>query len=95
MNLKFVVKLGCFLSWCLLAMEKISLKISFLKSPTPTAFGELGHSTCRARKRPESPLEAMGTAVERLVRVTGQSIHGSNESDVPVDEMYQVMHPQK
>ena len=96
MNLKFVVKLGCFLSWCLLAMEKISLKISCLKSPTPTAFGELGHSTCRARKRPESPLsqpwvQPLNVSFELL----GNRSMGSNESDVPVDEMYQVMHPQK
>lgn len=53
LNLKFVVKFGCFLSWCLLTSKTMSLKITFLKSPTPTAFGELGHLNLLGSSGPE------------------------------------------
>ena len=67
--MKLVVAIVFYLGSYWHQWKEYPLMIPFLKSPTPTAFGELGHSTWLRR---ESPLEAMGTAAERLVRVTGQ-----------------------
>lgn len=76
--------------------KKISLQITFLKSPTPTAFGELGHSTCWALVVRSGATRSHGYgrwtsrssywAIDRLT--WWFDIHGSNESDVPRWNVY-------